>query len=318
MPYENTRELKEDVLFRASEPGSSASQWNIPVVDYLNRVYRTLVAGASEFLPEYVEDWWWMRREGAFVLEPSYRTGTVAVVQNSDGITFSPAPGSSLAGRRLRVREHPDIFIIQTHTAGLAAATLDLPYTGRTGSFEFDAMKVMYELPEAVEEIISPIVFYRDRSNLFGLPPDRMDQLYPLRSLEPGTPEAFSLENTRTLRVSHGGRTDGYSMRVDYRYRPVVEILEDTEDSIPIVPLQWRHLLADMALVYVMLDKNDDRSNATALAARTGLAAMIKENRRKYNKMDQYAGHIFPRGGPVGDRNMRRTENGAMFDFSGR
>ena len=46
MPLSNTRELKEDVLFRAGE-SLTGSAWNTKVIDYLNRVYRTLASGAK-------------------------------------------------------------------------------------------------------------------------------------------------------------------------------------------------------------------------------------------------------------------------------
>jgi hypothetical protein len=55
------------------------------------------------------------------------------------------------------------------------------------------------------------------------------------------------------------------------------------------------HILGDMALTYLLIDKNDDRSNAVALSARTGLAAMLKENRRRLAKMDPNIGRIITR-----------------------
>lgn len=312
----NTRLLKEDVLFRASEP-LTGSAWNSKTVDYLNRVYGTLAAGASEFLPEYIEDWWWMRLQGVLNLEPTYRTGTVQVTKGSTAITFSPAPSMSLQGRRLKVQGHPDLSIIETHTAGITTAALDEPYTGPSATTSFDAMKVVYTLDAAVECLISPIIGFRDSNRISGMPPEQMDDLFPLRTLEPGEPVAFTLENDTTVRFSHGGRVDGLQMRVEYRYRPILDELEDSVDSIPVIPIKWRHLLSDMALVYVFLDKNDDRSNATALAARTGLAAMLKENRRKNIKIDKYVGHIFPRaaGQPNTRDNLRQTSSGVTFDF---
>jgi hypothetical protein len=85
-------------------------------------------------------------------------------------------------------------------------------------------------------------------------------------------------------------------MRVEYRFRKTVVDLAYSVSSFPLVPLEYRAVLADMALTYVWLDKNDDRSNAVALGARTGLAAMFKENRRKLSKMgSDTMGHIYPR-----------------------
>ena len=315
MPLSNARELKEDVLFRASEP-LTGSGWNTKVIDYINRVYRTLSTGASEFLPEYVEDWWWMRQEASILLEPVYDTGTVAVIQGSTAITFSPAPADSQAGRRLRIKSGsapPDLFVIATHTAGAGPAVLDGAYTGETNvAASFDSMKVEYALSAAVQVLMSPIVAFQMPDRIFGVPPERMDELFPLVRLRPGIPQCFALEDERTVRFSHGGKTNGKQMRVEYRFRPFVTDLTDSISSIPLVPTQWMHVLSDMALVYVLLDKNDDRSNAAALGARTGLAAMLKENRRRNVKMDYLAGHIAPRAGGKA-KGPLRTESGLII-----
>ena len=316
MPHTSAQDLKEDVLFRAGEQNSA--DWGTKTIDYLNRVYMTLASGASEFLPEYVEDWWWMRSEGVLTLEPPITTGTVAVTDGSASITFSSAPAASVAGYRFKVEGHPEVFKIATHTGGATAATLDSVYTGDDATAaEYKLMKVEYSLDSSVEAVIGPMTGFRNNPRIIGLSPERMDELYPLPDLTTGIPRAFSLENTQTVRFSHGGRTDGKSMRVEYRYRQSITDLTDSDSSIPLVPYSWRHVLADMALTYVYMDKNDDRSNAVALAARTKLAGMLKENRRRLTKMDVTdIGHIYPRGGPGAARGgdgILRTESGLII-----
>lgn len=297
MPLSNTRELKEDVLFRAGE-SLTGSAWNTKVIDYLNRVYRTLASGANEFLPEFVDDWWWMKAQGTLMLEPIWRTGTISVENGSDQITFTSPPSMDMTNRRLRVVGHPDVFVILSHMPDSPTATLDYPYTGDTNSAAaFEAMRTEYELDEAAQVLSSPMVAFRNPHRINGITTEKMDELFPLINLSPGVPQAFCLENETTVRFSHGGDEDGRTMRVEYRYRPNVDDLTDSTASIPLVPPQWMHVLADMALVYVLLDKNDDRSNAAALGARTGLAAMLKENRRRLVKIDHQAGQINPRAG---------------------
>lgn len=316
MSLSNARELKEDVLFRASE-SLTGSAWNVKTMDYLNRVYRTLSTGASEFLPEYVEDWWWMRQEASLLLEPVFKTGTLNVVQGSTSITITPAPVNSMAGRRLRITSGtapPDIFVIQAHSAGGSAATLDGAYTGETNAAaSFEMMKVEYALGAAVQVLMSPITAFQQPDRITGVAPERMDELFPLVRLRPGIPQVFCLEDERTVRFSHGGRTDDKQMRVEYRYRPFVADMTDSIGSIPLVPTQWMHVLADMALVYVLLDKNDDRSNAAALGARSGLGAMLKENRRRNTKIDYLSGHIAPRQSRHFSRGPLRTESGLII-----
>ena len=297
MPYASTRDLKEDVLFRASEP-LTGSAWNSKVIDYLNRVYNQLASGASEFTPEFVEDWWWMRSSAAITLVPSYKTGTVAVTQDNATITFSSAPAISLAGRRIRVTGHPDLFIISSHTAASVSATLDTPYTGLSSTaVAFQALQTDYTLAADVAALVSPMIAYRTPLRIRGMTPEALDITYPLGNLKEGLPVAFALTNEQTVRFSHGGRSDGMSIRVDYRYRPTVTALADLTTSFPLVPLAWRHVLADMALVYLLLDKNDKRATDAATQTRLVTAAMFKENRRRLVKVDQLLAYIKPRLG---------------------
>ena len=86
-------------------------------------------------------------------------------------------------------------------------------------------------------------------------------------------------------------------LAVDYRYRPTVTALADLTTSFPLVPLAWRHVLADMALVYLLLDKNDKRATDAATQTRLVTAAMFKENRRRLVKVDQLLAYIKPRLG---------------------
>lgn len=291
----NTQELKEDVLFRGSEP-LSGSKWDAKTIGYLNRVYRTLCTGASEFIPEYVEDWWWLRERGVFNLDPVYDTGTIEITNNSLNVVFTPAPADSMVDRRLQISGNSDFPLIAGHTAGSVNATLDSPWTGDTSTAAvFKLLKLKYSLATAVQVIMSPMLSFKDVRRIIGVSPERMEDLFPLARLQPGLPQAFALENETTVRFSHGGSDEGNYIRVEYTYRPKIVDLSDSVGSVPVVPSQWMHLLADMALTYLLIDKNDDRSNAVALAARTGLAGMLKENRRRLAKMDTNAGKIIVR-----------------------
>jgi hypothetical protein len=106
---------------------------------------------------------------------------------------------------------------------------------------------------------------------------------------------------------------NGQKMKVDYRYKPKLTALVDSESSFPLVPVQWRHVLADMALSLLFLDKNDDRSNSIALLARTGLAGMLKENRRRLAKMDKDVGRVMPRQQQGIVPGSRKTESGLII-----
>lgn len=311
MPFISGSDLVADVLFRSGEvPGSS--EWDGKVIDYLNRVYAALCSGASEFLPETVEDWWWMRDSGTFILDPVIDTGTVSVTNGSATVTFSVAPGN-IADYRLRVKGDAEVYIIDSIVG--TTATLDGIYVGDTNAaVEFEAMHVVVNLSASVQAVIGPIISSYGNPQIFGTTPERMDFLFPTVRLQGGGPVAFCLESETRLRFSHGGRTDGKRIRMEFRYRPIVAALENTSISVPLVPAQYRHLLADMALVYMFSDKNDDRLASVGQSARAGLMAMVKENKRRLTKVDQHSGAIFARqGGAPNSRKPLRTETGLII-----
>lgn len=311
------RDLKKDVLFRAGENTAGVSSYDAKVIDYLNRVYTTLANGASEFLPEYVDDWWWMRARAVLVLAPTFTGGSVAVVRGATNAMLSVPPPFSLAGYRLRVDGSPDILRIASHTASVGGITLDAEFTGETSiASTFVTMKTTYTLSAAVAGVISPMIAFRGQNpQIMGTTPERMDALFPISSTQTGAPMMFAMEGDQTVRFSHGGLTDGTSMRVEYRYRPTVDLLTDSDLSSPIVPVQYRHLLADMALTYVMTDKNDDRAAVAAGSAKAGLLAMVRENRRRLARISTEVGTIRPRGGQGAFSNTGpvRTDSGLII-----
>lgn len=312
MPYVHGADLVTDVLSRAGEIQGS-SEWDSKVLDYLNRGYVALCTGSCEFLPETVEDWWWMRANGTLILDPVINAGTVSVTQGSATATFSSAPGA-VTGYRFKIDNAPEVYIVSS-IAG-AVATLDTIYVGDTNAAaSYDLMHTVYSLSASVSAILSPIVSFLDNPQLFGTSPERMDYLFPLQRLQTGIPKAFCLETETSIRFSHGGKTDGKSMRVEYRYRPTVTDLANVSTSIPLLPVQYRYLLADMALVQVFSDKNDDRVASVGAQARAGLMAMVRENHRRLTKVDQFSGQLVTRQGQArhNENKLLRTETGLII-----
>lgn len=313
MPFVTGADLVSDILFRAGEIAGT-SEWDTKAVDYLNRVYKALCAGSSEFLPEFIDDWWWMRAGASLILDPVISAGTVSVTNGFSAASFSVPPSLDVLGWRLKIEGHPDIFSIASIGGG--TAVLDSIYTGPTNATaSYQLLHNIYSLTSAAQAIISPIISFRDNPQLFGTTPERMDFLFPLQRLSAGIPKAFALSNETTIRFSHGGMDDGTSMRVEYRYRPIAADLANTSSSIPLVPEQYRHILSDMALVYVYTDKNDDRLASVGTAARMGLTAMVRENRRRLTKIDQFSGAIVTRQGQArhNEGKLLRTETGLII-----
>lgn len=299
MPFTSARDLKEDVLFRAGE-STTTSQWNVKAIDYLNRAYRALCSGASEFMPDSVEDWAWMHSNGLLRLEPARRDNPVTVTLGSTAIVFDTVIADSVVGWRLRVDGHSDVYMILTHVAGTNTAVLDSPYNGLSAASHLNyLMKVVYSLDASAAYIMSPLKLYQREGGILGMSPERLDSLFSGFRFGPGLPIAFATETPQSIRFSHGGNTDGTFQRVEYRYKATVTDLTDSGASIPLVPIEHRHVLADMALVYIFADKNDDRAAIAGAAAKATLSAMARENKHIVSKMDPGAGRIFTRQGDV-------------------
>lgn len=318
MPYITGQDLKREVL-QAGGEALSGSKWDTRVMGFINRSYRSLCAGVSEFLPERIEKWWWLRDSAILTILPVIELGTVSVVEGSASITFTNGPALDVDGYRFKVDTHPDWFKIAAHTAAGTSATLDSVYTGPTDTAAlFKLMKVEYALDSAVDDVIAPMLGYRNNHRIEGLSPERMDDLWPPSSLQAGAPTHFALEGKQLVRFNRGGRDDGTSMRIEYRYRPVVTDLTDSSGSIPLVPEEYRAVIADMATAQILREKNDSRDQSYAVSAQQMLLAMVRKNRSVIPQMGDYMGHVFPRQGgkygiPGHDGGPLRTESGLII-----
>jgi len=110
------------------------------------------------------QDWWWLQRRTVINTLPKIDSGTLALTQNSTGITFSTAPQQfsanvSVAGYVLLVQgnsvDSNAIYRILSHTSGATAATLDAAYTGDTDTAAtFRLYQVSYALPTDLAKLL--------------------------------------------------------------------------------------------------------------------------------------------------------------------
>lgn len=330
----SSADLVDDILWRGGEStgagdrNSDMAQW---ALSYLNRVYLSLCTGGAELLADVHEDWWWLWKTppGVLVLQPEYKTGSVSVTNNSTAGVFSVAPTGSLAGYFLKVQGsllgNADIPRILTHTAGATAFTLDAVFTGQTATAaSFDAFKLEYQLAATdILRLISPMRQYRTSDPDYTVQQvdgAAEDASYPLALVEAGMPTRYSIVNVDasgliTVRFNRWGGvdpTDFIRLEYDYLFQPTA--LLDSSSNYPLVPVSYRRMLADWALVYIHQDKNDDRVQTVEARATKGLLAMMKENQKRLGSAGRFRmGHITTRPSDWMRSQPLRTSSGLVI-----
>ena len=283
--YTTGADLKADILFRANEPTDGTSDFDSAALQYLNRACQGIWSGGSELDPETMEVWWWLRKDdqGVLTLDPVTDTGTISVTNNSTTITFSSAPAASQAGFHFKVDGHADVFIISAHTATEAGATLNTVYTGNTdATAAFKAMHLDYDLANDLLYLTSPFLAHQDNQDQIPIIPlDTLRTKFPLRNISHGVPKNAAMIGEKKARFSHyGGLKSTDLIKVDYEYLAEPSDLADDATE-PLVPRQYRRILADWACSFVLADKDDEKASAYLRIASSGLKAMSRENRKR-------------------------------------
>lgn len=320
--YKFTADLIADVLFRASEPTGSSptSDFAAQTLIYLNRAYQVLYLGGAEISNDLNEDFWWAKKTppGVLNLAPNI-TGNVSVTNGSTSITFSASIASSVAGYHIRMDGYPDIYRIATHTGGTAAATLDGAYTGPTNaSISFTLMKLEYDLPADCIRIMAPMRISQGAETFVdGTELASLERDYPLSQIQAGPPTQFAYVSESKIRFNKSGPVAGAvpnAVRVefDYIYRPADLTSPGTAEE-PIVPIHYRKVIADIALTFLFVDKNDDRAQAIASVAKRGLSGMVAEQRSRMVNYSRSLGVILPRTSRNRNRFPLRTESGFII-----
>ena len=316
--YTTSADIIDDVLTRAGEPIDTSSDEYSNVVRWVNRAYQGIWSGGSEIDPNIQEAWWWLRKDsqGVLTLNPLINTGTVNVSNNSTSITFSSAPTPSVAGRHFKVDGHADVFVISSHTAGEVGATLESVYTGSDDSAaSYRVMQFDYDLASDVLYLNDPMWAWQDSEreiNLIDL--NSMREKWSINNLHQGVPRNFAMTAQGSVRFSHfGGLTSTDLIKVDYEYMRIPADLDDDSNE-PVVPRQYRKILADWALG-MLLDKKEDSRAAGAFAlARNGLLAMQREHRRQILTSSDVFGKIQPRQyDTIQSNHILRTESGLII-----
>lgn len=297
-------EILDDILTRAGELTDGSSDFEVQGLIYLNRAAKALYRGGGEIDKNIHEDWLWQKKTATLVMEPKIAAGTVTATKNSNSITFSSPPAASVAGWFFKVDVHSDWFQVLAHTGGAATATLDSVYTGAdvTGA-AFKLIKLEYDLASDFLRPYSPFNMsvlpqqfpYQDYQ-VNGIESSELKSTYPLTLVAEGAPSAFALVGQKKVRFS-GYPLDLLRVEYDYLYLPADLTNSGTEE--PIVPYEDRHILADIALLFLLDEMENSRAAGVGQLAVSGLNAMAMANRKRMLQIGRGFAKIYPRQGQI-------------------
>jgi len=315
--YSTSADIIDAALFDCGEPSNGTSDYENQAVVFLNRGYQMIWMGGSEIDPSLKEEWPWLRaaQSGVITLVPPY-TGSVTVTRGSTAIVFAIAPAASVSGWFFKADAVGDVFRITSHTAASTSATLDSMYTGPSSATEgYKVFKTDYDLPADVLRIISPMRSYRNTTYTVGsVESGQLEQRWPMAQASFGVPESYALIGDATVRFSHYWNSDrGDYLRLDFDYLQRPSDLTDDASSVPLLPFQYRHLLADYVSYRIMLAKNDNRADGMGLVFKAGVMAMARENHHRIQVGGNESGHISPRGDYWWWNLIPRTESGKII-----
>lgn len=294
--FTTTNDLITDVLFRAYEQTDGSSQFADAALRYLNRAYRTLWTGGGEFLPSMPTNWWWMRAQGQIILEVPYTTGTITLTQGSAVASLSDAPSDSLEGWHLWVEGGNAVYQVTEHAASDVGLVLDSEYVGEsvTGA-DFTLAKLDYTLPTNCIKIIDPMTVHSDPgAEVYEVDLAEMWRQYPpIQVTSASTPVRYAPLNETQIRFN--SYVD-VANRLDYFYLAQPDDLTTDPSSAPLMPVNYRHVLADMGCFFVLTDKEDQRAPGIGQQAKAGIASMMAENRKRWGDAGSgVTGQMFPR-----------------------
>lgn len=297
-------EILDDILIRAGELADGTSDFEAQGLIYLNRAHKALLRGGGEIDKELHEDWLWQRKSGTLVLEPKIIDGSVTVTRNLNTITFSIAPAASVVGWFFKVDSHTDWFQVITHTGGGTGATLDAVYTGATGvGFAYKLIKLEYTLASDFLRPFSPMwlsvlpgQFPYGDYRIDGIEQPELKSRYPLAVVAEAPPAVFAFIGQTKIRFNSYPRD---LLRVEYDYLYLPPDLTDSGSQEPIVPYEDRHVLSDLALFFLLDEKQDARADGIATVAKSGIWAMAKANRKRLVNIGRAFGHIYARQGQM-------------------
>jgi hypothetical protein len=306
--FRTTADILDAVLRRCGETTDGNSDYESSALEYINRVYRSVLAGGNEFDIDIGEPWIWAQSSTPQVLQlkAPYETGTITLTNASTSGTFSSAPSISLAGWFIKPESGKDIYQISAHTASTTSFTLDQAYIEENVTDNFKAFKTDYALTTAVTRLVAPMVVYRDANSVMGdvergqiyeIDLNTMLRKYPRMLIRASVPDKYCIISQGTTDLI-SVRFNSYPLedcRVEIPYIAVASDLTDSGASVPLIPFGFREILIHGAAYFLMLDKSDDKAQTELALTQAKLKALVSHNRKSLSLAGGNFGKVIPR-----------------------
>lgn len=151
--FRTVADIADSVLQRCGEVTNGNSAYESRVLEHINRIHQTIIAGGNEFDIDIDEVWDWAREKHPIILElePKFNTGTVSVTNGSEVATLSTSPSASYTGWHLKLDNQDEIYKVISHTGGTDTLELDSDFVGTTNATaNFKLFKLDYEVVPSV------------------------------------------------------------------------------------------------------------------------------------------------------------------------
>lgn len=278
--YEFGLDILTDVLFRGGE--NSGSDYEDACKRYIWRAYIDMLR---------VKPWTSALKDPPGVINTlDEETGTATITSGSASVTLAASIAVSMTGRKFKIDDESVVYRISAHTTGTTAITLDATY--KEDSVTAGAFTIFEDEYDLASDCLIPWrLWSRQHPNHIVHPVDEanLHEHYPNRTVT-GMVERASIIGGRRIRISPRPES---AETLEYAYTPIPSEFDyagsDSGDT-PIVALDERPIIADIALAWLMFDKNDPRLGVLKqlIQEQYGLAANTYAVRNKASMTPRY------------------------------
>lgn len=320
--YENSHDLKKEVLFACGELEDGTSEYDDKVMVFLNRANQAMLSGGADLGLDIGQPWSWAKKQypSTIIIQPDNIDYTFDVVNGSNIITFTSTPIGSFLNYFITFNDDKTVYRIKSHISGAMTALLDSVYIEDSASgASSHLMKYDYVLDSGILRLIGPFLTTSNHQLGWTGNIEMIDQVtfgreFPV-SIRQGLPDRFTQvyktnDMQPTVRFNRIPAPQDKPIKIQYDYIPVPDDLIDDVNSIPVIPREHRITLVYYASYYLMMDKNDTRAAEYRELTRAGMLAIVRSLKLEKANTNQNYGRFISRSDNYGCWWNRRNYRG--------